>query len=120
MRPASEVAGLSILLVVLAVCLVAWAVNPFLALLLVPALHLWLIVASPELRPRPVAALALVALALVPLALLISFYAHQLDLGPAGVAWTGVLLLAGGHVTLLGAMLWSLAFGCGSPSRCSR
>jgi len=111
-RPASEVAGLSMLLVLVAVCLVAWAVNPFLALLLLPALHLWLIVASPELRPRPMAALALVALALVPLALLVSFYAHQLDLGPAGVAWTGVLLLAGGHVTLFGAMLWSLAFGC--------
>jgi hypothetical protein len=57
-------------------------------------------------------ALALVALGLVPLALLVSFYAHQLGIGPAGVAWTTVLLLAGGHAGVLGATLWSLVLGC--------
>ena len=111
-RPSSEAAGLSMLLVLLAICLVVWAVNPFTALLLLPALHVWLLIVSPELRPRPLGALALVALALLPLALLVSFYAHQLGLGPGGVAWTAVLLLAGGHVGVLGAMLWSLALGC--------
>ena len=58
------------------------------------------------------ASLALVALGLLPLALLIVFYAHQLGLGAGGVAWMGVLLLAGGHIGLGGAILWSLAFGC--------
>jgi hypothetical protein len=115
-RPDSDAAGLSMLLVLLAVCLVVWAVNPLTALLLLPALHLWLLVASPELRPRPLGALALVALALVPLALLVTFYAHQFGLGPGGVAWTAVLLLAGGHVGVLGAMLWSLAFGCAAAA----
>jgi hypothetical protein len=120
-RPDPEVAGLSMLLVLLAVCLVVWAVNPFTALLLLPALHLWLLVVSPDRseigwRPRPLAALALVALALVPLAGLLAFYAHQLGLGPGGVAWTAVLMLAGGHVGVLGAALWSVAFGCAAAT----
>ncbi len=111
-RPASEAAGLAMLLVLLAVCILAWALNPFSALLLLPALHLLLVIASPELRPRPPAALGLVALALLPLVLLVAFYAHQLGLDPFEVAWMGVLLLAGGHVGALGALSWSLAFGC--------
>jgi hypothetical protein len=116
-RPDSEAAGIALLLVLLAVCLVAWAINPFAALLLLPAAHLWLLVVSPDraeigLRPRRPGALALVALALLPLALLVSFYADQLGLGPASLAWTAVLLLAGGHVGVIGALLWSLAFGC--------
>ena len=66
----------------------------------------------PERRPRPIAGLGLLALALLPLGLLIAFYAHQLGYGPGGVAWTAVLLLAGGHVGVGAAVLWSCAFGC--------
>jgi hypothetical protein len=113
-RPDGEVAGLALVLVLLAVALVAWIGNPFTALLALPALHLWLLLAAPELRPRRAGALALLALGLAPLALLIAFYARQLGLGGAGVAWTGVLLLAGGHVGFGAAILWSLAFGCGA------
>ncbi len=117
LRPESDGAGISMLLVLLAVCLVVWAVNPFAALLLLGAPHLWLLIVSPDRseiswRLRRPGALALVALALLPLALLVMFYADQLGLGPGGVAWTAVLLLAGGHVGVLGALLWSLAFGC--------
>ncbi len=113
MRPDPEVAGLPMLLVLCGVCLIVWADDLYTALLLIPALHLWLIVASPELRPRRSGALALIALGLAPLVLLVAFYAHELGLGPGGVAWTTVLLLAGGHVGLGGAILWSLALGCG-------
>jgi hypothetical protein len=111
-RPSPEAAGLSILLVLLAVCVAVWAANPFAVLLLLPALHLVLPLASPEQRPRPLGALALVALALLPVVLLVSFYAHQLGLGPGEVAWTAVLLLAGGHVGAMGALLWGVALGC--------
>jgi hypothetical protein len=115
-RPSSEAAGLAMLLVLLSVSVVVWAVNPFACLLLLPAVHLWLLIVSPELRPRPPAALALVAIALVPLALLVAFYAQQLGLGPGQVALTAMLLLAGGHVGVLGAVLWSLALGCVAAS----
>jgi hypothetical protein len=111
-RPSAEGAGLSLLLVLLAVCLAVWVVDPFTALLLLPGLHLFLFIVSPDRRPPPLAALGLVALALLPLLLLVAFYARQLGLSPGELAWAGVLLLAGGHVGIPGALLWSLALGC--------
>lgn len=111
-RPDADVAGLSMLLVLVGVCAVVWAENPYTALLALPALHLWLLVASPELRPRRVWSLGLVALGVLPLALTVAFYAHQLGFGLGGVAWTGVLLLVGGHVGIAASIVWSVAFGC--------
>jgi hypothetical protein len=120
-RPDADVAGLSMLLVLLAIGVVAWVGNPFTALLALPALHLWLALAAPErleIGPsaRRLLALALVALGVLPLALLIVFYAHQLGLGAGDVAWTAVLLLAAGHVGIGGAVLWSVAFGCAAAA----
>ena len=116
MLPDPDVAGLSVLLVLVPVAVVVWVGNPFAALLLLPAVHLWLLLASPELRPRRLGALALVAAGLLPLALLILFYSHQLGLGLGAAAWMAVLLLAGGHVGLLGAILWSVALGCAAAA----
>jgi len=82
----------------------------------IPALHLWLLLAAPEVRPRPLGALGLVAAGLAPLALLVFFYAHQLGLGPMDVAWIGLLLVAGGHVGPLAALLWSVGFGCAAAA----
>jgi hypothetical protein len=115
-RPDGEVAGLSLVLIVLALALVVWVSNPFTALLLLPALHLWLLLASPELRPRRPLALVLVVLALAPLGLLIAFYAHQLGLGVGPLAWMALLLLAGGHIAFAGAVLWSVALGCAAAA----
>ena len=111
-RPHLEATGVATLLVLLAVSLPVWAVNPVAALLLLPAAHVWLLVVSPELRPRPRAALALVAIGLLPLVLLIAFYAHGLGLGPGQLAWSAVLLLAGGQVGIAGSIAWSIALGC--------
>jgi hypothetical protein len=84
--------------------------------LLVPALHLWLLLASPELRPRRAAAVALVLGGLAPLALMIAFYAHQLGLGLGGTAWTAVQLVSGGRVSFGAALLWSVAFGAAAAA----
>ncbi len=120
-RPDPDAAGLPMLLVLLAIGVVAWVGNPYAALLALPALHLWLLLAAPDRlqigQPaRRLVLLALVALGVLPLALLIAFYAHQLGLGAGDVAWTGVLLLAAGHVGLGGAILWSVAFGCAAAA----
>ncbi len=118
-RPSMDPAGLALMLVLGALAVVVWVFNPCAALLLVPALHLWLPLADPERShtggaavPGRVGALALVALGVAPLALLIAFYAQQLGLGPAGVAHTALLLLASGRVGPEGAALWSVALGC--------
>ena len=121
------------LLVLGGLTVVVWVSDPLTALLLIPALNLWLVLAETGMRApgsRPPAsaagwgasrrgagggrtlALMLVALGVVPLALLVAFYAHQLDLGVGGVARTTLLLLASGRIGLLGAVLWSVAFGC--------
>ena len=114
--PDPTVGGLSMVLVLLAVALVALVVNPFTLLLLLPALHLWLLLAYPELRPRRLGSMALVLAGLLPLALLIAFYARELGLGVGEVAWTGVLLIAGGQIGFGGALLWSAAFGCAAAA----
>jgi hypothetical protein len=115
--PAPEVAGLSLMLVAIPLALIAWLGDPLTALLAIPALHLWLLIASPETlalgeRTRRVALLGLVAIGVLPLALLILSYASQLGLGGGEVAWTGLLLLAGGYVGFWDGLLWSVAFGC--------
>src|SRR5271165_4466387 len=109
--PDPDAGALGVVLVLVPVGLVAWLLNPYTALLLAPAANLLLLLSIPELRARRGASLALVVLALLPLALLIAFYADQLGLGPGATAWMAVQLLAGGHVNLGAAVLWSAALG---------
>jgi hypothetical protein len=120
LRPSAAAAGLALVLVLCVLAVVVWAIDPFTALLLVPALHLWLLLAAPD-RPAlgrsavgrlALWPLALVALGAAPLALLIAFYARHLHLGVGGVAHTALLLLASGRVGIPGAVLWSAAAGC--------
>jgi hypothetical protein len=114
--PDPHAAGLAILLVLAPLTLLVWALDPYTALLLVPALHLWLALAPPELRPRPLGSLALVALGLAPLLLLSLFYAQHLGVGPLDAPWMALLLVAGAHVGVLGAVLWSVALGCAAAA----
>ncbi|HEX3692969.1 MAG TPA: M28 family peptidase [Solirubrobacteraceae bacterium] len=107
-RPGGDAAGLAAALVLLACALVVWALNPFAALLLAPAAHLGLLAADPRGRVLPLVGLGL---ALLPLGLLCLVYSHELGLGPLAFAESVVLLLAGGQVGLLAALLWSLALG---------
>jgi len=111
-RPDPEVAGLPIVLALTGLGVVVWLGNPYTALLLLPAMHLWLGLAAPELRPRRPFAIGLLLIAVAPLVLLIAFYARALGMGAGEVAWSGVLLIAGGNIGLGGAILWSLGLGC--------
>jgi hypothetical protein len=120
-RPYADAPALGMLLVLGGLTAVVWVSDPLTALLLIPALNLWLVLATRSgawgVNGRGqgggrIQALVLVALGVVPLALLVAFYAHQLDLGLGGVAHTALLLLAGGRIGLAGAVLWSGACGC--------
>lgn len=107
-RPEGDAAGLAPMLALLAVALVVWAIDPFAALLLVPAAHLGLLAADPRGRALPLVALAA---ALSPPALVLAVYGHELGLGPLALAESAALLLAGGQVGALAALLWSVALG---------
>lgn len=75
--------------------LVSWVVNPYLALLLVPAAHAWVLAAG---RPRSRALLLVAALlALLPLVL-----ASRSALGAiGGGAWDVIVMVTGGHISAL-------------------
>lgn len=110
--PASPGAAAALLLVLCAVTLLIWLENPFAAALLVPALHLWMWIVAPERRPAAPGAVLLFAAGLVPGVLAAVYYAAVLGLGAAPAAWNAVLMLAGGSVSVITAILWSIVLGC--------
>src|SRR5450755_3498968 len=111
-EPASAGAGAAVLLVLCLVTIAIWFANPFAAALVVPALHLWMWVVTPQVRLRPLVVLVLFLAGLAAPALVIAYYAVTLGFGPLGVAWNAVLLLAGGDVGVLAALEWSVVMGC--------
>jgi hypothetical protein len=102
----------AVLLVMCAISLAIWATNPFAAALIVPALHLWMWIVAPEVRLRAPVALVLLLVGLVPVALVILYYANQFALGPLGLIWTGMLLIAGGGLGIPALLEWSIFAGC--------
>lgn len=92
--------------------LLLWIVNPFAAGFMVPAAHLWLLVAAPGVRLRRSVALALVALSLLPFAIGGLILAGQYGYGPLDFAWALVLAVAGAHIGPVAWLFWSLAAGC--------
>jgi hypothetical protein len=110
--PAGQGAAAALLLAMCAVSLAIWATNPFAAALIIPALHLWIWVVDPEVRLRPALTIALLLVGLAPPVLVVLYYASTLGLGPVGVLWNGLLLIAGGHIAVLVAVEWSVMLGC--------
>ncbi|HEX3391096.1 MAG TPA: M28 family peptidase [Solirubrobacteraceae bacterium] len=100
--------GLAAMLVLLAVALLVWLVNPFAALLLLPAAHLGLLAA--DSRPRALS-LPTLGVALLPAVALLFVDARELGLAPLALAESVMLALAGGQVGVFAALLWSLALG---------
>jgi hypothetical protein len=110
--PGNPGAAAAALLVMCAVAVAIWAGNPFAALLLMPALHLWMWILDPDRAiPRLLKAVMLLV-GIAPVALVVLHYAHTLGLGPLGVAWEAVLLVAGGHIPVAVAIEWSIVLGC--------
>jgi hypothetical protein len=111
-RVPDDGAGVALVVALVAVSAVLWVVNPYAAALLVPAAHLWLLVASPEAPlPRP-ARLLLVAVGLLPWLVLVVALSRVLGVGPGGAAWWSLLAIAGGQGALLGWLVWSVGAGC--------
>ncbi|HYV15265.1 MAG TPA: M28 family peptidase [Conexibacter sp.] len=105
-------AAIATLLVLCGVTLGIWAANPYAALLLVPALHLWLFAVESEPRARRPVALALFAAGLVAPLLVAYAYARQFGLDPFELAWMGLLLVAGGGIGFVAVLAWSIVLGC--------
>jgi hypothetical protein len=109
--PDSPGAGAALALVLALASIAVWVVNPFAALALLPAFHLWLLVtASPVPPPRPLGVAVVVGGLFVPLVIGLAVLS-RLSLGPASGLWYGFLLVTGHDVglytTLVGALLLS-------------
>jgi hypothetical protein len=109
---ASEGAVVALLLVLVLATFAIWIANPFAALLLIPALHLWLLAMSSDLRLRLPLRLVLLLAGLVPAALIAVYYSVTLGFSPLGAVWSAALLIAGGAVTPLAVVEWSIVIGC--------
>ena len=93
--PVSAPAALGAVAVIAA--LVVWIANPYLALLIAPAAHVWLVGVGEPTVVRRVAVLVCSALAVVPLVLALVAISGDLELG-ATAPWTLTLMLADGQI----------------------
>jgi hypothetical protein len=109
--PAADAAAVALSVVTCVLTLVIWVRDPFAAVLLVPALHLWLWLAQPGARSRRWSAALLVLLAAVPAVLVLAYYANSYGLSPVGLAWS-LALMTGGALPVVTALCWSVALGC--------
>lgn len=105
--------AIATLLVLTLAAIVVWVFNPFAAVLLAPALHLWLLAVTPDWRwPRPARLLA-VAGGLLPLLFVLRADLRSLGYPLGEGVWQAVLLVAGGAVGPLTWLLWAVIAGCG-------
>ena len=79
--PPARAPAPAVLLVICVAALVIWVANPFAALLVVPALHLWMWVVDPDVRIRAQPGGGADPVGLAPPALVVVYYAHSLGLG---------------------------------------
>ena len=95
------------------VAVVAWFLNPFLALTLVLPLHCWMLATMADLRPGVRAWLA--AIGVLPALAIAATYMHELSLGPIDFAWYLFLLVTGGQAgvgpTLVGCAVLGIFGG---------
>ena len=91
-----------------------WLVNPFAALMAVPAAHLWMLATLTEQAPPRRARLAMVGIGLLPPLLLVLHHLLALHVDPLSGAWYLLLLVVGqsvGVVAVLIACVWLGALG---------
>lgn len=103
--PAAPGAAVALCLALAAGMVVLWLVNPFSALVMVPALHLWMLATLVEPPPGRRTRLALVAGGLVLPLLLVLYQLLVLGLNPLAGAWYLMLLVTGGHIGLVSSVL---------------
>jgi hypothetical protein len=109
---AGPAAGIAVSMILSVVALAMWLTNPFAAVLIVPALHVWMWLGCVQAPIPRMVKLAGVVLGAVPPALAVLYYALSLKLSPVGVVWNGVLMIASGQIGPATALLWSLVLGC--------
>jgi hypothetical protein len=92
-------AACAVSLALAAIALAVALVNPFAALVLVPAVHLWLLATLTDANAR--ASLVLTAAGLLPILAVVAYYMWRFELGPPSAAYYLLLLVTGNQTGLL-------------------
>ena len=108
-RPGAA-AALALTLSVVSVAVLA--VNPFAALALLPAFHLWLLTTASPVPPRRGVGVALVLGGLAVPVLIVVATLARLQIGPLGGTWYGFLLVTGHQIGLYTALVGALLLAC--------
>jgi hypothetical protein len=109
--PAADAAAVALSVVMCVLTVVVWLLNPFAALLLVPALHLWLWLAQPGVRSNRLVVAALLLIAILPAVLIAIYYGIAYGLSPIALVWS-IALMIGGAMPIVVALCWMIALGC--------
>jgi hypothetical protein len=88
-----------------------WFIDPYLALLMVPTVHLWAAGATPRVRARPGSAAMLVVAGIALPVIATAYLAQRLGVG-VRMPWELTLMVTGGQVGLPLAVLGCLLGGC--------
>jgi peptidase M28-like protein len=110
-QPPFETLAVALAVVMAGTMLAVWLVNPFLALLLVPTLHIWQVPALPRLRGGLALALGFLFAGMLVPALAIGELAARLRLG-TGVLSFLLLQVTGGQIGALQMLLLCVFAGC--------
>jgi hypothetical protein len=104
-RPDGPGPGVAVALVASAAALLLWLANPYAGLLVVPAVHLWLLVLVARVQPKRRVRGLLLALGALPALVVAVYYMFVLSIGPIAAAWYLLLLVTGHTVGLLTALV---------------
>jgi hypothetical protein len=105
---ASSGAGVAVALALSAAAVGLWLIDPFAALVAVPAVHLWMLATLVDPPPARRVRIGLVAGGLVLPALLAVYELFVLGVDPLGGAWYLLLLVLGGQVGLFEVVVGAL------------
>jgi hypothetical protein len=110
-RPEPPGAAVALALVAAVAALLLWLVNPYAALLTVPAAHLWLVVLLADLQPTRRTRGLLLALGALPALLVAAYYWIALSMDPLSGAWYLLMLVTGHTVGVLTALVGCVMLG---------
>jgi MFS family permease len=98
-------AGVALGLTIAAGSLLLWLVNPYAGLLVVPAAHLWMLLALTRPLPGRRVRIALIALGLTPVLLVAVYYMFALSVDPLSGVWYLLMLVTGQSVGILTSLI---------------
>jgi hypothetical protein len=98
-------AGVALGLMIAAGSILLWLVNPYAGLLVVPAAHVWMLLALTRPLPPRRARAVLIAIGVVPALLVAVYYMFALSVDPLSGLWYLLMLVTGQSVGILTSLI---------------